>query len=200
MDPEGSDEFPLCSVGHSNTSDCHLLTYNRSKGLKLIEVLPPDQQKLLQEHSGYLFDAGSTICLNHKALFLKSKKGLRVLDDTLAGQLKAITNKIFVPGQKLCPSCRKEVSNRAADPSSCSTSADDDEYIDISGNLNKCLNSITVSPLQFRKVSKCDIRGYTKRKIRQVQNIAVAGGFDRMSLKPKLLVRNVTNVLIMMTW
>src|SRR5215813_12036252 len=105
--------------------------YSKKKGLKSLQEFQPDQQKLLILRSSSNLEANSMICFHHEALLLTHfeflqrkccnpfskakhiiKKGLRVLDEEKTMQLQKLTKKQFLPGQKLCPTCRTEVRDK----------------------------------------------------------------------------------------
>lgn len=60
-----------CSFGVKLSDSCHLLDYTRSKGLKPVKILKPQDIELLSWRvPGSVFESNLSICLHHEQKFL----------------------------------------------------------------------------------------------------------------------------------
>ena len=83
------------------------------------------------------------------------KKGLHPIDLSTAHYLMELTKKDVKPGQKLCPTCRKEMKNQkeaSAVPSPSSVS-DPIEEVVVSEKMNSSLTAIGLSPVKIPRLT-----------------------------------------------
>ena len=121
-----------------DVSICHRTFYTTKQGFISVDELPQAEKVLLMHRIGIQPDMGvnpSSICYHHKIVFLdyfetlertccdpwnvhkkSCRKSLRSIDMDMAIFLSSQSNKKIKAGQKLCPSCRKQVLSQQGKP------------------------------------------------------------------------------------
>lgn len=189
-----------CTVGqHMKSSDCHKTAYTRKCGLIPINSLDKELVELLFLRAGINAGTtieGQTICYHHQQILLEKyeflqknccdpfsahKKtvsgSLRVIDMATSQFLTRKTGQHVIPGQKYCPSCRKQTNSLAlesCESDRCESDMDDDTSPDYNPPSDPKLNStfieLGISPLKVSRVGERDKVSYGKRKLEQAKS------------------------------
>ncbi len=210
-------EYGQCLAGKTDGSQCHLKTFSRTQGFIPIDSLSAEDQLLITLRGGFHTQLDSVLCHHHQVVLLakyeflqkyccnpfklhqeKVKKGLSPVDIDTANKINEGQTKDSLqikPGQKLCPTCRKELAKREAKSSTDSGDSEPSCELKVKVETEKVNTSFTavgISPLKLPRVSKRDLPGYTRRKLTETQDVmteklATVSGLDPHELQsPKV--------------
>ena len=119
-----------CSIGSHLQEECHSRFYTRSVGTKTSNSLTKEQAELISLRTGLEIGPEFTICHHHEQTILtqygafqkKCCDPFQKHKNPVKGSLREVSiassksyhkiNIFVVPGQKLCPTCRREMSER----------------------------------------------------------------------------------------
>ena len=125
-----TENLKKCSIGNHLEEECHLTVHTRSTDLKSFSDLTAEQVKLISMRTGISTSPDHEICLHHEQLILtrysyhqrsccnpfnkhqKQVKGsLREVSLDITEDFNSI-NISVIPGKKICPTCRKELTRK----------------------------------------------------------------------------------------
>ena len=181
------------SIGSHLQEECHSRFYTLSVGIKTSNSLTKEQAELISLRTGLEIGPEFTICHHHEQTILmqygafqkKCCDPFQKHKNPFNGSLRKVSiassksyhkiNIYVVPGQKLCPTCRREMSERLK----ASEGNDDDNVPDVcfperawkqqKEDLDITLEDIDVSPIKLHSVPKHSRASYGKRKLDQVK-------------------------------
>lgn len=118
-----------------------------------------------------------------------ARKNLQPITLAIADHMKDQMKIDVKPGQKLCPSCRKEVIKKkgTSETSTSSSDSDPEDLTSVAESVNTSLNVIGISPIKFQRIGASHTQSYAKRKLGQVQEViskknAAVGNLDQTQL------------------
>ena len=200
-----NDKLERCFIGKNLEEKCHPLSYTKVAGLKPLELLNDEEKDLVSVRSGAVPGKGMTICFHHEQTLLKQftslqrsccdpfirhkkavKGCLREITQALAKELQQVNVEV-VPGWKLCPTCRREVSKKLANVNEGETlqpelydgivqETKETELLEelyrdeVREKLNSSLEEMDVSPIKLHGVASHSRPAYGKRKLTQIES------------------------------
>jgi len=173
----------------THTVECHILNkYVHTKESVDVQELDAEDIELLRWRAELADAELETICLLHKSHFISHfehskwkccdpmnrhktvvRKSLRPIAKDFAKKLQS--QQLYVkPGEKLCPSCHKMVSEKMPDSESSDSDFIPEE--ELKASLDISMTSLGCSPLKLHGVK--DRVSYGKRKVKSMQEKATS--------------------------
>lgn len=190
-----------CTFGRCLEKKCHLLDYTRVSGLKCLSEMPPENIQVICLRAGTEVDGQMTICHHHEQKLLVQFAHLQkkccdpfsMHKRTVKSSLREITLdsvKSFkslgidvIPGKKLCPSCRFQLSSKLDEKERKMEEVSDNEEtapVEFESDfdsektresLDSSFSEMDVSPLKLHAVAPHTKVSYGKRKLQQVHDV-----------------------------
>ena len=190
-----SKNLVKCSVGQYLEEECHSTTHTRSTGFKRVDSLSLELVDLFTRRTGIQCSPELAICNHHEQAvlvkysslqrkccdpFLRHKNpvrgSLREISLETASEFEQL-NISVVPGRKICPSCRRDLSkeieklkNAPEDSGSDPDFECDESPVVQKESLNRSFEEIGVSPVKLHSVPSHSRIPYGKRKLEQVKD------------------------------